>query len=123
MIMRDHPASEAVFLTPRPIVAGVPARTVKRLLDICAVLVLLPLLAPLYLLLALLIRCDTPGPAIFRQQRVGRGGQRFRCLKFRTMRQDAEAVFESWRIEQPDLVARYNSRNFKLTDDPRITRV
>jgi len=60
----------------------------KRLFDIvCAALGLL-LLAPLLLVLALWIKLDSPGPALFRQERVGRFGQTFQIHKFRTMRVD-----------------------------------
>lgn len=57
----------------------------KRAFDLVAALAGLLLLSPLLLLIALWIRWDTPGPALFRQQRVGRGGALFTILKFRTM--------------------------------------
>ena len=68
-----------------------PRRAVKRLFDVCASLVGLALAAPLFPLIALGIRLDSPGPIIFRQERTGLGGRSFMLLKFRTMRQDAEA--------------------------------
>ena len=58
----------------------------KRFLDFCAALLGLVLTAPLWLLLALLIRLDSPGPVLFRQRRVGKNGQEFVLLKFRSMR-------------------------------------
>jgi O-antigen biosynthesis protein WbqP len=61
---------------------------VKRFWDILAALVGLLLLAPLWLVLALLIRLDSPGPVLFRQRRVGRHGRAFVLLKFRSMRTD-----------------------------------
>jgi lipopolysaccharide/colanic/teichoic acid biosynthesis glycosyltransferase len=60
----------------------------KGLLDRCVALVVLPLLAPIMILVAIMIRLETPGPAIFRQQRMGFRGQPFTVLKFRTMTAD-----------------------------------
>lgn len=60
----------------------------KRLFDVAVCLLLLPLLALPMLGLALWVRLDSPGPALFRQTRVGRGGRLFRIHKFRTMRHD-----------------------------------
>ena len=62
----------------------------KRLLDVFVTLLLMPLALPLMAAIALWVRLDSPGPALFRQPRVGRGGRLFRIHKFRTMHQ-AEA--------------------------------
>jgi lipopolysaccharide/colanic/teichoic acid biosynthesis glycosyltransferase len=62
----------------------------KRLFDLLAAGLGLAALAPALLLLALLIKLDSPGPVFFRQERVGRGGRTFRIYKFRTMRVGAE---------------------------------
>ncbi|MEW6220801.1 MAG: sugar transferase [Thermodesulfobacteriota bacterium] len=64
---------------------------VKRLLDLVLVIPGLLLLAPVLAGIALWIRLDSPGPVLFRQRRVGRGGRPFFVLKFRTMVADAEA--------------------------------
>lgn len=61
----------------------------KRLFDLAVAALALLLLAPLFVLLALVIRLDTPGPVFFRQERVGRHGRSFRIHKFRTMVADA----------------------------------
>jgi exopolysaccharide biosynthesis polyprenyl glycosylphosphotransferase len=78
----------------------------------------LVLLAPLFLLIALAIRHESSGPAIFRQVRVGRDGQRFTMFKFRTMTGDAED-------RAPDLLALNDADGplFKLRADPRVTRL
>jgi exopolysaccharide biosynthesis polyprenyl glycosylphosphotransferase len=77
-------------------------------------------LAPALLAIAVLIKCDDPGaPVLFRHWRTGRGGRRFRLLKFRTMVPDAEAM-------KAGLAAanQYDRGTlFKLRDDPRVTRV
>lgn len=57
----------------------------KRVLDILLILAALPLLLPLMLFIAVMVRCVSAGPVLFRQERVGHQGKRFRCFKFRTM--------------------------------------
>lgn len=97
-------------------------RRMKRLLDlgIClplAVLLLLP-----GLLIALAIRLDSPGAAIYRQRRLGLGGREIRICKFRTMVADADAALARHLNERPDLRAEWE-RDHKLKRDPRVTRV
>jgi sugar transferase (PEP-CTERM system associated) len=89
-------------------VQGAVRRFIKRLFDIVSSLVLLALFSPVMFLAVIAIRLDSPGPVIYRQPRVGLGGRIFMCLKFRSMRTDAER----------DGVARWATK-----DDPRITRV
>lgn len=60
-------------------------RRVKRIFDFTLCLLLLPFVAPLMALLSLLVILDSPGPAMFVQDRIGKGGRRFRMYKFRTM--------------------------------------
>ncbi|MGH9477028.1 MAG: exopolysaccharide biosynthesis polyprenyl glycosylphosphotransferase [Terriglobales bacterium] len=76
------PLAEAPVSAPLP---GLSWRAGKRAVDCGVAGVTLVLTAPLMLLLALLIRLDSPGPALFRQQRVGRGGRLFTLFKFRSM--------------------------------------
>lgn len=87
----------------------------KRWFDITFAAVATILLLPLFFLIVLMIRLDSPGPAIFRQTRVGRGGRSFVVFKFRTMRvADAEIRF----FEGPDGQLRH-----KIRRDPRVTRL
>jgi lipopolysaccharide/colanic/teichoic acid biosynthesis glycosyltransferase len=90
----------------------------KGALDRLFALAVLALVGPALLVLAVLIRLDSPGPALYRQQRVGLAGRTFTCLKLRTMRQDAER-------EVADLRGRSESNEmlFKIRVDPRVTRV
>jgi lipopolysaccharide/colanic/teichoic acid biosynthesis glycosyltransferase len=93
----------------------------KRALDLVAAVVLLVLAAPAMLVLAALIRLDSPGPAIFRQTRVTRGGKAFTFYKFRTMYVDARDRFpELYRYNVGEEVADHTY--YKLVDDPRNTR-
>lgn len=95
---------------------------VKRCFDIGLAVILLTLLAPVLLVIALILKRDSPGPAIFRQERCGRGGQRFTVLKFRTMSTDVSA--EPHRRYIAALAAGECPGNGlkKLTGDPRVTR-
>ncbi|MEM7203452.1 MAG: sugar transferase [Planctomycetota bacterium] len=90
----------------------------KRTIDLAVSISALIFLAPLLLVIAAIIRLQDGGPALFAQERVGRGGRRFRCLKFRTMHVNAEAM-------QADLRAQNEQDGpaFKISDDPRITRI
>jgi len=94
----------------------------KRAFDIAFCLTvglgLLPLLGVLYVL----IRLDSPGPAFFTQERLGKGGRPFRIVKFRTMRSDAEACLRRLLQNDPDCARQWQCDQ-KLADDPRITRV
>lgn len=93
-------------------------RRAKRMLDILVSVALLPLIVPLLLLCALAIRLDSPGPVFFSQNRTGRGGHRFRMWKLRTMVRNADELKAQYahlnELTYPD---------FKITDDPRVTRV
>ncbi len=91
---------------------------VKRFMDIIGALVLGLLGTPLMVLIAVIIRLDSPGPAIFRQKRIGRGGCPFVVYKFRTMRVGAE--------EEQQRLADLNEADgplFKIRNDPRHTRI
>lgn len=94
------------------------ALVMKRLADVVGSVVLLVLLSPLLLCLAVLIRADSPGPVLFVQHRAGFGGRRFRMLKFRTMRRNADAEKEGL----AHLNRSGDPRLFKIPDDPRVTR-
>lgn len=114
---------DIVLLQMRNNLARIPSRTFKRLVDLIGSLVLIVLLLPLFAVLAIMIQRDDPGPAFFVQKRVGRGGREFNCLKFRTMKVDAERILQSWERDQPNLLERYRASNFKLADDPRVTSI
>ena len=91
----------------------------KRDLDLVLAGALLLITAPLMLTIAVAVRCTSPGPALFRQLRIGRNARPFGILKFRTMRGDAEAVLAA----DPALYAEYVANDYKLSPDrdPRIT--
>jgi lipopolysaccharide/colanic/teichoic acid biosynthesis glycosyltransferase len=92
----------------------------KRLFDIVFSLSVLILLAPVYLLLALLIVMSSPGPVFYVQERVGKNRQLFNCLKFRTMVENADEVLVEMMETYPHIRQEFED-NFKLKHDPRIT--
>jgi exopolysaccharide biosynthesis polyprenyl glycosylphosphotransferase len=91
-------------------------RVSKRLLDLIGSIALIVVLSPVMLACAISVKVSSKGPVIFRQVRIGRGGQPFTMLKFRTMVQNADQLKDDLRAKH-DL----DDPMFKLTDDPRIT--
>jgi exopolysaccharide biosynthesis polyprenyl glycosylphosphotransferase len=91
---------------------------VKRLFDLIATTALLLLIWPLLLLIAVLIKLDSPGPVVFKQQRVGENGRTFWMYKFRSMVVGAEELWhEVTRLTEGGEIIH------KVRDDPRVTRV
>lgn len=98
------------------------SRMLKRLVDIVGSLVLLTVLSPLIGCLAVAVKLSSPGPVMYRQQRLGRGGRPFDLWKFRSMVQDADCQLRRLLAADPALRQEYES-NFKLKLDPRITPI
>lgn len=95
----------------------------KRAFDLVASSIALIVLAPVLIGIAVAIRCDSPGPVLFRQRRVGKLGEIFRIWKFRTMIPDAEERKTEVAHLNKHLVAGGDPRMFKIDNDPRVTRV
>ena len=98
--------------------SSISALLVKRTIDVLVSGALLALLSPMLLLIALAIKIDSSGPVLFKQKRVGLNGRIFVLLKFRSMVANAEALLEGLKA--------FNEMKgpvFKLSEDPRITRV
>ena len=93
-------------------------RMVKRAFDLVVCVLALPFILPLMGIIALLIKLDSPGPVIFRQQRVGENGKLFTMLKFRTMVSNAEAL-----RKQVECKDENGNRVLKQPHDPRVTRI
>jgi exopolysaccharide biosynthesis polyprenyl glycosylphosphotransferase len=90
----------------------------KRAMDMSLSLLGMILLLPLFLLIGLFIRLNSPGPVVFRQLRVGKGEQVFSCFKFRSMREGADEEKEQL-LEQNEA----DGPLFKIRNDPRVTSV
>ena len=90
----------------------------KRVIDVILALLALPFVLPVLLVCAVAIRLDSPGTPFFTQLRTGKGGRRFRMYKLRTMVENAAELKEQYahlnELSWPD---------FKITNDPRVTRV
>jgi exopolysaccharide biosynthesis polyprenyl glycosylphosphotransferase len=100
-----------------PSVLSRSSRLAKRGLDLAGAGLLSVLALPVLMALAVAIKLDSPGPVLFRQERIGKGGARFRLLKLRTMAVDAEA-------RRAELLAQSEDPGWlHLEYDPRITRV
>jgi len=107
-------------------------RIIKRLFDICVSIFFIILFSPLMLIIAILIKIDSKGPIIYKNQRVGQNGKLFNTLKFRSMYYnmstgvgDAEQQKQALEIEKK-LIEEKNTRAgaiYKIKDDPRVTRV
>lgn len=106
----------------------------KRAMDIAGSIAALIVFSPIFLVIAVAIKATSKGPILFRQERIGQHGQSFVFLKFRSMRVNSDAAIHREYVQQ--LIAGKAERNpsngngngngngvFKLTDDPRITRV
>lgn len=90
----------------------------KRSLDICLAIPLILFASPLFIIIAALIKLDSPGPVFHKRRVIGRKSRSFDMLKFRSMVPDADSILE----RDHKLRALYN-RNFKLDQDPRVTRI
>jgi len=90
----------------------------KRILDLAVCLMALPIALPVLLACAALVKLSSKGPVLFIQERTGRGGNRFKILKFRTMVPEAATMKE-------DLLSKniMGGPDFKLAEDPRVTRL
>ena len=115
------------FMLAEP-VRSRPYLLAKRLMDVLVSSSLLVALAPLLGALALAVRLDSPGPILFRQERVGERGRVFTCLKFRSMRVAADtaphrayaAAFIQGQAGQPPTAG---GGVYQLVEDERVTRV
>jgi lipopolysaccharide/colanic/teichoic acid biosynthesis glycosyltransferase len=101
---------------------GLSFRVGKRVFDVLFAAFALVVLSPVLLLCVAAIWAESPGPVLFRQRRLGKGGHAFWILKFRTMIPNAESVLN--RVLDSDPKAREDwARDHKLRNDPRITRL
>ena len=113
---------EVFILRAQDNLARPGSRIVKRIFDLLVASLLLVLLSPLFLFLVWRIRAEDDGPAFFLQERVGYAGRPFACHKFRSMVINAERQLQEYLQAHPEKQAEYQ-RNFKLRQDPRVTRI
>ena len=94
-------------------------RLIKRIFDFILSLIGIAIMSPLFLIISIMITCDTKGPVFFKQRRIGLNGKPLYIYKFRTMVTNAEELIASFTPEQK----KEWEESYKLKDDPRITRV
>jgi lipopolysaccharide/colanic/teichoic acid biosynthesis glycosyltransferase len=121
-------APESVCYRSRPSRWAGTNDVLKRALDVLGSAALLVCLSPALLLIACLVKWCSPGPVLYRQVRIGQNGHPFEMLKFRTMRvnaaHDLHEQYVKWFIKSSGEAGRDpNHQLFKLTDDPRVTRI
>jgi len=124
-MMRSEFSISSSIDYPRP--ASVSVRAVegvprwKRLLDIACILLAMPLLLPLAALIGVLIKLVSPGPVLFKQERIGYRARKFMCLKFRTMHVNSDSSVHRGHLDQ---LMRSNQPMVKLDTkgDPRLIR-
>ena len=92
---------------------------IKRVIDVILASVALILLSPLFAIVAIAIKIDSKGPVFFAHKRIGKNGKIIKLYKFRSMVINAEELIKSFTPEQ----MREYKENYKLTNDPRITKV
>lgn len=93
---------------------------VKKVFDRVAAASGLVILAPIMLMVAALIYVSNPGPVLFAHERIGKHGRRFKCVKFRTMVMDGDAVLAQHLRNNTDAAEEWRATR-KLQDDPRVT--
>lgn len=103
---------------------------IKRAIDIIGALVGLVIFSPVFLFVTVLIKLDSPGPAVFKQERLGLNGRHFTFYKFRSMqhncRHDLHKKYVRQLIQgqgQAPSSAKEGEETFKITDDPRVTKI
>jgi sugar transferase (PEP-CTERM system associated) len=98
---------------------------VKRAMDVTVAVVGIILALPIALLSALIIKLESPGPVFYKQERVGRAGRTFNVIKFRSMRQDAEADGPVWATQNDARVTRYGGfmRKTRIDELPQLWNV
>jgi len=100
-------------------------RHIKRLIDLALAIAGLAISWPLFILFALAIKLDSPGPVFFRQNRLGRGGKPFRIIKFRTMIKDAGNGDPTWTLDNDPRITRVGRflRKFRLDELPQLINI
>jgi len=121
---RAAEARVAHRITDRRLIRKVRAANgrLKRAFDFAVAASALFFLAPAFLTIAILIRLNDKGPILYRHTRVGRQGERFECLKFRTMATDSEERLAHILLTDPHAAAEWQEGQ-KLRNDPRITKI
>lgn len=90
----------------------------KRLIDVTCSIFLIVLFLPIWIILPILIKLDSPGPIFYKHKRLGKDGKSFYLYKFRSMVLDADEILHK---KNPSLLKKFKAGDWKLKNDPRIT--
>ncbi len=116
------PFSDVFFLSVRNNLMSRLNRFLKRSFDLLISIALLPILIPVLVVIAVLIKLDSKGPIFFVHERIGEDGKTIRVLKFRTMYKDAKERLERL-LKEDEQAKKEWETNFKLKNDPRVTKI
>lgn len=117
--MKEHDTLDTFFLK---LDYKIKHRAIKRIFDIVFSLSILVLFLPVFAMIALIVAITSKGAIVYAHIRVGRGGKKFGCYKFRSMYFDADKRLEELLKNNPELKKEWE-KNFKLKNDPRITPI
>ena len=92
----------------------------KRFIDLVSALILFILFLPIWIILPILIKLDSPGPIFYKHRRVGKNGKHFMLYKFRSMIDNADEYLYKY---NPQLLKKFKACDWKLVNDPRITKL
>ena len=95
---------------------------IKRTFDLTASIIALILLAPLFMMIGALVKSGDGGSILYGHKRIGRNGETFHCLKFRTMVENGDEVLQRHLRDNPEALEEWTATR-KLQNDPRVTRV
>jgi len=95
----------------------------KRIFDLLVTIILLILVIPFFIILALLIKLDSPGPVVYAGKRIGRLGREFKCYKFRTMYLENNKILEEYLENNPEVKTEWELYAKIRGEDPRVTRM
>lgn len=95
----------------------------KRIFDLLVTTLMLLLVIPVFVILALLIKLDSPGPVIYAGKRIGRLGREFKCYKFRTMYLNNDIILEEYLDNNPEIKHEWELYAKIRGEDPRVTRM
>ena len=115
-------ARSSYYAPARPAVRTRPSLRAMDVVDFAVAFLALVFIAPLMLLVAAAVFLQDGGPVIFAHRRLGRNGESFKCLKFRSMAIDAEARLQALLREDPEARAEW-AKDHKLRNDPRVTKL
>ncbi len=115
--------SGEVIYTKRISTNSLVNESLKRAFDIIISILLLPFVLPIIGLIAILIKIDSEGPVFFIQDRLGKNGKKFKCIKFRTMYVNNDEILEEYLKRNPEKREEWNKYKKLKSFDPRVTRV